>query len=97
MYSKLKALAVFILVTQFHAGALAQQDDDAQEEENSGGVLQRYGRNAASLIESVTVDSSSIPLLRDYSAVTDEVLKNPPDSDWLSWRRTQDNLGFSGS
>ena len=91
----LKTLAGFFLIAQFHAVALAQQNDDALEEENSGGVIQRYGRNAASLIESITVDSSSIPLLSDYSAVTDEVLKNPPDSDWLSWRRTQDNLGFS--
>jgi len=27
--------------------------------------------------------------------VTDELLANPPPSDWLSWRRTQDDLGFS--
>src|SRR5205085_4452012 len=27
--------------------------------------------------------------------VTDELLKNPPPGDWLTWRRTQDGLGFS--
>ena len=27
--------------------------------------------------------------------VTDEMLKNPPPGDWLTWRRTQDGLGFS--
>jgi alcohol dehydrogenase (cytochrome c) len=27
--------------------------------------------------------------------VTDAMLANPPPSDWLSWRRTQDGLGFS--
>jgi len=27
--------------------------------------------------------------------VTDALLRNPPDSDWLSWRRTQDGQGYS--
>lgn len=91
----LKTLVGFFLIAQFHAGALAQQDDNAQPDENSGGVLQRYGTNAASSLESVTADPNSVPLLRDYSTVTDAVLQNPPDSDWLTWRRTYDNLGFS--
>ena len=29
------------------------------------------------------------------SAVTDAVLTDPPAADWLSWRRTRDNLGYS--
>ena len=31
----------------------------------------------------------------DISKVTDEMLRNPPDSAWLNWRRTQDGQGFS--
>jgi len=33
--------------------------------------------------------------LEQSSPVTDEMLTNPPPSDWLSWRRTRDGLGFS--
>ena len=34
------------------------------------------------------------PLAR-YTAVTDAVLRNPPDGEWLTWRRTWDSQGFS--
>ena len=79
-----KLLAGFIVLS-FSCGAnFAQQDEEAEVEENSGGILERYGSNAASLLESATVDANSIPLLRDYSSVTDEVLQNPPDSDWVT-------------
>src|SRR5215470_6261716 len=27
--------------------------------------------------------------------VTDEMLSNPPAGDWLTWRRTYDDMGFS--
>jgi alcohol dehydrogenase (cytochrome c) len=30
-----------------------------------------------------------------YTPVTDLLLNNPPDSEWLTWRRTQDGQGFS--
>ena len=33
--------------------------------------------------------------LDSYTAVTDALLANPSPNDWLSWRRTQDGLGFS--
>ncbi len=33
--------------------------------------------------------------LTGYVAVSNEMLAAPPDSDWLSWRRTQDSQGFS--
>ena len=29
------------------------------------------------------------------SPVTDALLRNPPDGDWLNWRRTQDGQGYS--
>lgn len=32
---------------------------------------------------------------RDYSPVTDELILNPPAGEWLSWRRTLDNQGYS--
>lgn len=31
----------------------------------------------------------------DVSPVTDEMLLNPPDGDWLMWRRTYDGWGYS--
>ena len=91
----LRALACCFLISQLQVEAFAQQDGDDQQAENSGGVIERYGRNAANNLGSVTAEPDSIPLLRDYSPVTDETLQNPPDSEWLTWRRTYNNLGFS--
>ena len=34
-------------------------------------------------------------LLESTVAVTDEVLRQPPDGDWLTWRRTYSSLGYS--
>ena len=31
----------------------------------------------------------------DLTPVTDEMLLNPPDGDWLMWRRTYDGWGYS--
>ena len=90
-----KLLAGFIVLLFSCGASFAQQDEEAEVEENSGGILERYGSNAASSLDSTTADANSIPLLRDYSSVTDEVLQNPPDSGWVTWRRTYDNLGFS--
>jgi len=33
--------------------------------------------------------------IENISNVTDEMLKNPPDGDWLMWRRTYDGWGYS--
>ena len=33
--------------------------------------------------------------VEDYHPVTTEMLNNPPDGDWLSWRRTLDGHGYS--
>jgi alcohol dehydrogenase (cytochrome c) len=30
-----------------------------------------------------------------YNAVSEEMLRNPPPGDWLNWRRTDDNWGYS--
>ena len=91
-----RALAGFFLISQLHIEVFAQQDgDDQQADSETINVIQRYGRNAANNLGSVFATPDSVPLLRDYSPVTDEVLQNPPDSDWLTWRRTYNNLGFS--
>lgn len=33
--------------------------------------------------------------LSDFVPVTDKMLQNPPDGDWLMWRRTLDSWGYS--
>lgn len=33
--------------------------------------------------------------LHRFTPVTDGLLRNPPNGSWLSWRRTQDGVGFS--
>ena len=48
-------------------------------------------------------DLDAVPDLRafvnreipDFTPVTDELLRNPPPEDWLTWRRTRDNQGYS--
>ncbi len=35
------------------------------------------------------------PLIEDYEPVTDEMLQNPDPADWLMWRRTLNNWGYS--
>ena len=34
-------------------------------------------------------------MLNNIAPVTDEVLRHPPDGDWLTWRRTYSSLGYS--
>jgi len=53
--------------------------------EGAGGVAEAAARAGRWL-------NQSTPLL---SKVTDEMLRNPPESAWLNWRRTQDGQGFS--
>ena len=90
-----KIFLFFFLVVKIHTGANAQQDDNAEPNENSGGIIERYGRNVANSLDSINADPDTNPLLRNYSSVSDELLQNPPDADWLTWRRTYNNLGFS--
>ncbi len=48
-------------------------------------------------------DVDAVPPLRafvnrevpDLTPVTDELLRNPPAEDWLTWRRTRDNQGYT--
>ena len=48
-------------------------------------------------------DLDAVPDLRafvnrevaDFTPVTDALLRNPPAGDWLTWRRTRDNQGYS--
>jgi alcohol dehydrogenase (cytochrome c) len=35
------------------------------------------------------------PLIEDFQPVTDSMLENPDPADWLMWRRTLDNWGYS--
>ncbi len=50
---------------------------------------------AALLTTSSIVGLSMGALAQDAGYVTDEVLTNPADGDWLQWRRTYDAHGFS--
>jgi alcohol dehydrogenase (cytochrome c) len=59
--------------------------------------MEGRGTTPASQLESLIADSDTIATtrLRDYSPVSDEMRRQPPDADWLVWRRTLDNLGYS--
>ena len=40
--------------------------------------------------------SQSYSQILDFDAVTDAMLQNPPDEEWLSWRGTPKSWGYSG-
>ena len=39
--------------------------------------------------------SQSYSQILDFDAVTDAMLQNPPDEEWLSWRGTPKSWGYS--
>ncbi|MCH8173796.1 MAG: PQQ-binding-like beta-propeller repeat protein [Proteobacteria bacterium] len=84
------ATAFVLLLALFVNTAIAQQDGSPPR-----GIIEQYGRTDASSLQSVIADPDEVPLLRNYSSVNDELLQNPPPSDWLIWRRTYDNKGYS--
>ena len=88
--STIPAAALSCLITLL-SGSLVL----AQQNSGGGSILDRYGSNTASSLGSIVADPDAIPLLGNYSSVSDQDLQDPPDSDWLVWRRTYDNHGFS--
>ncbi|MCG8414167.1 MAG: PQQ-binding-like beta-propeller repeat protein [Pseudomonadales bacterium] len=88
-YASVKITVCLLVTTASFIGSSAQQ------EFNLGRALSGTASNPASSLESLSVDPQTIPLLQNYSAVTDETLQNPPDSDWLIWRSTYASQGHS--
>jgi alcohol dehydrogenase (cytochrome c) len=52
------------------------------------------GTAAVAILAGPAVAQDNNPLA-NYQPVTDEMLRNPPPEDWLHWRRTFDNWGYS--
>jgi alcohol dehydrogenase (cytochrome c) len=70
----------------------ASPDDQARSpnrDEDPARVL--YAGESMPTIADAVV-SKTVP---NYTPVTDELLRNPPPEDWLSWRRTLDAHGYS--
>ncbi len=47
------------------------------------------------LQSSILAQTGNTELLQSLSAVSTSMLENPPEQDWLLWRRTYDSQGFS--
>src|SRR5215470_2592562 len=47
------------------------------------------------LLGAATNAQQGTDAIRNITPVTDEMLRNPPASDWLMWRRTYDAWGYS--
>lgn len=47
------------------------------------------------LLGNLAAPAAAQSLLDDYTPVTDAQLRNPPDGEWLMWRRTQNHWGYS--
>jgi alcohol dehydrogenase (cytochrome c) len=53
---------------------------------------------ASAVSVSVVLMLGIVPLdaqVRDFNPVTEDMLRNPADGDWLNWRRTDDAWGYS--
>jgi PQQ-dependent dehydrogenase (methanol/ethanol family) len=54
--------------------------------------------SAASIVVATLLAGSELaaqPLIEDFVPVTDQMLQNPDPADWLMWRRTLNNWGYS--
>ncbi|MGW8369187.1 MAG: pyrroloquinoline quinone-dependent dehydrogenase, partial [Gammaproteobacteria bacterium] len=49
----------------------------------------------AALILLMGTELAAQPLIEDFVPVTDEMLQDPDPADWLMWRRTLNNWGYS--
>ena len=55
----------------------------------------RYALVLALLSSAADPASAQTPAEPDFAPVTDAMLRNPADGDWLTWRRTLDGRGYS--
>ena len=58
-------------------------------------MLRLSGRVLATAFAAVVVTIPVSAQEADVSPVTEAMLENPADGDWLSWRRTLDGWGYS--
>ena len=50
---------------------------------------------AVFLVSAFALVATAQSPLDSYTPVTDEELRDPPDGDWLMWRRTRNHWGYS--
>lgn len=53
------------------------------------------GLLAMTALVALVVPAGAQTATRDYAPVTNDVLLDPPDGDWIMWRRTLNNWGYS--
>jgi alcohol dehydrogenase (cytochrome c) len=79
---------VLLVLTFFSAMAQAQQGPNLPPvPPGPGGGLSPYA--------TLPTVATRPDLLGKLTPVTDAMLANPPEGDWLTWRRTYDDMGFS--
>jgi len=61
----------------------------------ASGLLPEIAGHGGSVEITASMDESARQLLANMRTVTDELLNNPPASDWLLWHRSYDNQGYS--
>ncbi len=74
-------------------GTAAPTTEPTQEGGSAAGGAGVSGANQDAYYQSVAAARKA--LIDGMSPVTDEMLRNPPESDWLNWRRTDNGFGFS--
>ena len=69
----------------------------AQKDAATGSNPQFRSWSAAGSIAEAAKQASGFTnhVIKNYAPVSDALLADPPDGDWLSWRRTLDGQGFS--
>ena len=80
------AMLIVFAATQFQAQQCSSQQQQLRANAPGGGVAK----------DTVLPPWPAPPdPLRTITPVTDTMSSNPPAGDWLTWRRTSDDMGFS--
>ena len=103
----LNIVAYLLQVNGHAAGSRALAADAAAVVGEPGAAPARGAPAAADASDAAPADEprdvDAVPALRAFvnrevsglTPVTDELLRNPPAADWLTWRRTRDNQGYT--
>jgi alcohol dehydrogenase (cytochrome c) len=79
------SLGEFLLGDQWDPSESLAADEESESWEGAGSIAEAALK--ASGFTNKTVEN--------FTPVSSEMLANPPDGDWLSWRRTMDGWGYS--
>src|SRR5579862_658337 len=92
------AASALLVLAAVAFGAVAASAQAQKSSSNAQGAPAPEPGNVLPANHDATFDATAArrtALLNKIAPVTDDMLRHPPDGDWLTWRRTYDSLGYS--